>query len=418
VQVTLSIKRLLLLLGAILIITLSTRYRHGHVGPDDFIDAWEDSASDPSGWRKLDLGAWLHLTDQAMASGTDDDTAKAYALHALATDISNGRAVAQLANLLAKQQQQPLAEQAAKYAGRLAPAHNRTHGYLAVFWKISGNIPQMLEEWNILLIRDPALEKSLFPLLQPLVISAETTDLFDGLAKRSPKWWPAFFNFLVANKQTPLDLLARLHTARLQSVVPISDSETTPYVTRLIADKQWSDAHKIWLAGLPNEWQRLQALVYDGGFEGERHNTGFDWYLVAHPQLKISQELTYGMVGRKALHIRLNNAQHIPFQHVSQRLVLAPAQYQLSLRVRADNLRTSKGLQWRLRCENDNRLLAETEVLRDSTPWKTVNATIAIPPDTCPVQILRLEASSTYAHDQLFAGDLWFDEVQITQQTH
>jgi hypothetical protein len=416
VRVSSGLKRVLLLLGAVLVIALDTRYRYGHVGPDDFIDAWEDTTPDPAGWVKLDLGAWLRLTEQALTSG-NDALAKEYATQALKADLSNGRSAAHLANILAQQGQQSQAEQVATQAGYLAPAHNSTHVYLAAFWQKASNIPQMLNEWNILLIRDPTLNESLFPLLQKFALSAETTHLLDPFAKRAPKWWSAFFSFLLRDKQTPLELLTRFHTLRLQSDQPISDAETTQYVARLITEKRWSEAKAVWVAGLPTELQNLQALVYDGGFEGERHNTGFDWFFTPHPQINIKQELTYGMEGHRALHIHLNNAQHIPFEHVWQRLVLQPARYELDLRVRIDNLRTSKGLQWRLRCENDNRLLAEMETLYANTPWKTLTTPFEIPAETCPVQILRLEASSPYAHDQLFAGDVWFDGIKIHKQT-
>jgi tetratricopeptide (TPR) repeat protein len=406
-------RRILLLVLAGLAITFSLSYRMGRVVPEDFIDANRETGIDPSGWQKLDSHDWVKLAEQAESAGNLPQ-AQDYALRALSVDLTNGQASSKLISIFSSQGKQAEAAAWAELSGRLWTAQSYPHIHLAAYWNQQGKPDKMLDEWNILLTRDPGLGAGLFPHMQALAIAPATMDLFDKFASSPASWWPAFFNSLVRDKQTPANVLAHFHQLRRQARLPLAEADTTAYVNRLIAEKNWAVAHDVWLSGLPAEEKKFNTdLIYDGGFEGERHNTGFDWSFTSNRQIKIEPDMTFGMEGRRALHLAFNTTQHINFQQLSQQLVLPPENYVLALRFRADNYRTAKGLQWRLYCQEDKQLLAESPPLRESTPWTSLNVAFKVPAENCPVQLLRLEASSPYAHEQVFSGDLWFDAVTI-----
>jgi tetratricopeptide (TPR) repeat protein len=412
------LKRGLLLTLAAVAVALSISFRMGHVGPDDFIDAERAEGIQPDQWQMLDSTDWVRLTEQAQAAGNRDQ-ALSYALHALAINPTSGDAAAQLIGILSSQNKPAEAAQFAELAGRLWTAKSYPHIHLAAYWSQQGQWDKMLAEWNILLIRDPSLRTPILPHFQKLAIDPATTHLFDPFAKNPPLWWAGFFNYLVADKQTPAELLARLYALRITSTAPLADWESAPYVARLGEEQHWTESHEVWLAGLPTELRSLRGLVYDGGFEGERHNTGFDWFYRNDAQVNIQSDNTLGSSGQHALKISFKSSRHVNFQHLWQHLVLPPATYQLDWRLRADGLRSDKGLRWRIYCLADNRLLAESPVLKKegNSLWTKLNVEFSVPPDNCPVQQLRLEANSPYAHDQVFAGTLWLDDIAIVRKT-
>lgn len=409
-----KLRQVLLIVFAVLAIALSISYRSGHVVPDDFFDARRATADiDPQGWKRLDTDDWLQLANQARQENQLDQ-AQTFTQQALASNLGSGEAMVQLALLLLHQGKQEQAIQLAELADKLATAQNSTHTYLSAFWSRTKQLDKLLDEWNVLLTRDTSISQSLYPQLQQLTVATpENTPLLDKFAKNPPTWWGSFFNFLVRDEKTPSALLSHLYELRLHSSQPIDSKEMTPYVSRLIKEQQWTEAHAVWLAGLPPEDETFKGLVYDGGFEGDMHNTGFDWFFGSHPQIDIQQELTFGMEGHRALNVKLSGPQHVNFQHVWQRLLLKPGHFELTMRFRADSFHTNKGLQWRVRCTEDNRILAESLPLHESTPWSDLKMEFDVPTENCAVQLLRLEAASSYAHEQVFTGSLWFDAIQI-----
>lgn len=416
-QLGLLSRRALLLGLAVLLASLSMSYRSSHVGPDDFIDAWRvETAIDPHGWRRLDSGDWLQLAKAATQAGQSEQ-AVAYLKNLLAHDPTHGEALARLANLLHAQGKLAEAEQLAALATRLAPAHDDTQLQLAVFWSNTSNAAQRLQAWHVLLTRIPTMRQGFYPHLRLALDDPQTRPLFDEFAKNPPLWWTGFFNYLANSADVSLDTLAHLHRLRQQAgTIPVN--EVSVYLGRLIKENQWEQAHAVWLASLPPEAQSLAKTLYDGGFEGEIHNTGFDWFFHPTKQVSIKPDITFGMDGNKALSIQFNGGQHMNFQHVEQRLVLQPSAYRLSLRYRTDNFRTTKGLQWRLRCQTDQRLLGESPPILESHKWAAMELDFVVPANNCTAQLLRLEAASSYAHEQIFSGKVWFDTLQIQQKAN
>lgn len=403
-----------LVLFAVLALYLSISYRSGHVGPDDFIDTRRLIIDiDPNGWTQLDSDDWFQLAEQAQESG-NLDLDQTYTLKALANNLSSGRAMAKLADIRLQQGNQTQAEQLANLAAKLATAHDETYLLLALFWAKTGKHAEIVKVWNMLLMRDASLHSGLFPHLRAMAGNPSTATLIEPFANNPPKWWGAFFNYLATDPQTSAVLLKHLYTLRLGSSLPLGEGEMTQYINRLVKDKRWTDAYAVWQTSLPQEAAAYKGLIYDGGFEGEWHNTGFDWFFTRHKQLKIQPDLTFGMDGHRALKINFNPSKHIKFQHVWQRLLLKPATYELSLRFRTDHFRTTKGLQWRVRCSEDDRVVAESPVLHESNNWSIFTAPVEVPSVNCETQVLRLEAASPYPHDQVFKGDIWFDDIQIT----
>ena len=339
--------------------------------------------------------------------------AEALALSALLRNPSSGRAASQLLTLYELEGDRERADQIADLAGRLWPSHTFTRSRLAEYWLARDQLDRVLDEWNILLVRNPKLRARLFPFLLNIISDSHADVLMDQFIKAPPVWWNGFFIYL--SRELPIERLSEVYQARVQSSEGVSDMERRSYVNRLIREGNWKSAYDIWSTGLERHQARYSGLVFDGGFESGVFNQGFAWQFSRSKNPKIKPDITYGIKGRRALQITLRKEDPINFRHVSQRLLLKPGFYGLSYRYRTDTLDADKGLSWRIRCiDGGKSVLAEGKPMLGVNPWTTQVLSFEVP-ESCNVQLLRLEATSRFRHEQFFAGKLWIDDVVVSE---
>lgn len=362
----------------------------------------------------LSADARVKLAEQLIERGSIKK-AEALALAALSDDPTSGRVASLLLALYEKSNQVTLAAQVGRLAGRLWPVHTYTHARLANYWAARGEFDKLLVEWNILLIRSPAQSLEIFPKLKAVTLDVGRISLLDPFISNPPRWWDSFYAHLAGNGAS-LQELKYLFYQRIASKVPPSTSERNTYVNRLIKNGSWQEAYDIWYLGLSQIDMRLGGLVFDGGFESSLSNQGFAWAFSRSKNPRIQRGITYGIKGGKALQVILRKDDRVNFRHVSQRLLLRPGLYSLSLRYRLDTFKNPKGLSWRIHCIVGGRAkLGESRALKGRAGWTSTKVDFIVP-ESCSVQFLRLEATSPYAHDHTFSGSIWFDDIVISKR--
>lgn len=407
------IYRTFLISFCLLIACLSLSLRLGGVGPSDFIDA--SPTQMPASWQMAHSDTYTQLSMEALQQG-DLQAAKRLGLQALSHNISSGNAASQLMRVYEKAGDLEQADQLADLAEQLWPAHFIIRARLADYWTKRDNLLKVVPEWNVLMIHDRQLRKQLYPALQNIANNPDISAILQPYIASPPNWWNGFFRHM-ALKNDNLETIRALYQARVDSDVPLDDTERRFYVRRLLKEKMWDEAYFAWLAGLDNDQLTLSGLVFDGGFESDLHNTGFDWRFGRGKNINIETRSTIGMSGRRALRIALDNKKRINFRHVQQRLNLSPGSYNLDFRYRVNRLQTEEGLRWRIRClPNSKQVLGESDLIARRTPWIDMETTqFTVPAENCPAQLLRLEASSRYKHKWLFDGVIWIDEIKISR---
>lgn len=360
----------------------------------------------------LTAATLTRLAEKANEAGKLDESEQ-LALQGMARNITSGEPPSHLLQLYASQKRSEPASAVATIAGKLWPAHTYTQVRLSDYWARQQRLDKLIPTWNVLLTRNGTLYPKLFPVLQDLLANDEHQALFVPFIANPPRWWQAFFNHLAQNPDP--SLLKNLYEQRLKSKTAITKEERNTYVNRLIRDKQWQTAYSIWQTGIPEKLRNKKTLLFDGGFEGDSFNTGFDWQLSQTREVSIKPDVTYGIKGKQAIHIRIKRDNPIHFQHLAQTLLLNSGDYQLTMRYRLDTFKNPKGLRWRIHClDTANTLLGESQALRGQKSWDTLSVTFSVPNNQdCTAQRLRLEADSPYRHDHTFDGNLWFDELDI-----
>lgn len=401
---------------AILLIWGSLSYRLGGRVPGDFYDVgWNKN---PTHWQVAPPDTWLRKSYQAI-SMLHIATAEKHALKALQAENINGKVFAQLLNIYNITNQSEKAEKVLALASEYSPARARTRAHIAAYWLKQERWDKVIEEWDKLLIRinNREMQTTIFPNLLQLIQNPSGFTLFSSTLESPPKWWDSFYSYLIREK-VDTQLLNTIYQARTESEAPLSKTERVLFVRHLLQNEQWNEANFVWLSGLDERELELSGLIFDGGFEGDSFNSGFDWQIGRSKGIRINTANTTGVTGRRALRVLFNNKK-INFRHVSQRLTLSPGNYLLNYRYRLNRLKNPEGLSWRIRCVGGTKRpepLLESVALKGRSPWEAVNEKFTVPTG-CPVQLIRLEANSRFTHKHTFNGSIWFDDFKITRNT-
>lgn len=353
------------------------------------------------------------LYRQAIASpGQDTETTADLLARAHGENPADPRALIAMSNLAQAQGDQARSEALIETAVKLVPSDPWVQQRAAAYWSSRGDLLRALEHWSLALETDPSTRENLFPIFLKLAEDPRTRPAFKQLAALPPAWWEAFFKEAAA-KALDVETVRVLYALRRESSrAPITRAERQAYVARLKKDGITAEAYVHWINGLSREQRSHLALLYDGGFELEPENWGFDWQVRSSLSALVYRGHTYGIDGETALHLLFDNHKG-RFKGLSQALFLDPGPYRLAGRVRTDSLETPGGLKWLLRCLLPERKdLGESERFLGSNEWRDFRFEFEVP-DSCVLQEIRLVSAGRRAFEYKITGDAWFDRLSI-----
>lgn len=310
-------------------------------------------------------------------------------------------------------QDKQIAEILANYVDRLRPTYTIAQGSLSSYWTAQKKPEKAIKGWSVLMSFSLDSSQKIFPLLHAAMDKPAMKEIIQQYMQDPPSWWKYFFNYLLAHEKKPEKIQA-FYQKTNKTAFFIDSYARDAYVNYLIKQQHWSQARQVWSASLDNDTEASK-LLYDGGFESASSPNGeFAWKIKQVVGTTLRADYTNGVTGKQALRVAFRGGKSIAFAHVWQTLILAPGKYTLTGRYRADQLNTIKGLRWRMRCmDKQSTLLAESEAFKGYSDWSTFKFDLNIPEGGCSPQMLRLESDSTYAHENVFEGELWFDDFSL-----
>jgi len=358
-------------------------------------------------WRVLAIGSGGQLL-RADKPSVDQATDARRVIRAAPLDGRGYRMLAQQAELHGETQRATILYSVAAARG---PRDLPSLGWLTRHALAEGDHARALATIDQMLRVQPELAPKLHPVLIALSEESQAQAAVAEVLLQSPPWREFFTPRLIAKSRDSAAIFGLIERLRL-SPPGLSDEEMAAWINRLAHDRQWAPAYLIWVQSLPVEARQRIGNVYNGGFETEPGNFGFDWRFGKVPGARIAREQVTGAAGTMALGVAFEN-RRVPFRHVQQLLALAPGSYRLRGRVRLDDLQTERGVVWTLTCAEDGRAIAETEPMAGRHDWKSFELGFEIPAEGCGGQWLTLRVPARIPAEQLISGDAWFDDLQI-----
>lgn len=394
------------LLGAVLAVTaLLAAYRVVVVTQADL---W--AQEDPERalrWAPDHPGALFALAERQLASG-QHGRAVATARHLLSVEPLEGRGFRVLAQAAQQAGDLPQALALYRIAARRSPRDVVAHAWLTQHDLNSGDYQAALQRIDLILRISPRLNATLLPILANLAGDPGfAIELVRSLQAR-PSWREGFLNTLQAGDDA--QATQRVLSA-LQHQGGLSEAEFDRWIEHLISKGRWGEAYSRWAGPLAARKLRLTP-VYNGGFESPPSNRGFDWRVTRLPGV-VLQFVPDTSAKGLAAHASFRN-RPVPGVNLEQLLLLAPGRYRLQARMRADALRSERGLEWVVLCAGSSEPVAVSDRVQGTFGWRGVGADFTVPATGCEGQWLRLRNPAPAGSAQLVSGDLWFDDVTIT----
>jgi hypothetical protein len=104
----------------------------------------------------------------------------------------------------------------------------------------------------------------------------------------------------------------------------------------------------------------------------------------------------------------------VAYRHAAKLVVLQPGTYELGGTVSADDLKTARGMRWRIACaEGEGAQIAETDAHAGTFPWRGFAVTFTVPSTGCRAQRLRLELDQRVTPEQQASGTFWSDNLAV-----
>ncbi len=251
---------------------------------------------------------------------------------------------------------------------------------------------------------DP-LSRALAPIL--------TQDPFAGalaatLAARPP--WRTYLLTHMAVDSPDTSGLIRLFVVLQASDARPTTVELRPFLERLVREGRLDEARSVWIKTLPPERNIVGENLYNGRFQFPLTNLPFDWVMSPINNTLIGVN---GSGEGRILNVDFFGGR-VAFHNVSHLLALKPGRYRLTGAERAENLRSERGLWWRVSCiGKPEKTLATTALLSGDTPWREFSVDFDVPPDACSYQSLVLELPYRSAIEQEIIGGASYASLDI-----
>ena len=338
-----------------------------------------------------------------------------YLLSAVRNNPTDGPTYAAIARLKEDSGNIAAAEETMQAAAQMAPRRVDVQLEAARFWFRRGDIARAMGHMDVVLTFGASRRNELFPVLLNLAEDPATREIAHAkLLKQRVTWWPEFFNFAAA-KATNIETLRALFHMQIGGPNAVTTKELRAYLQRLQRENLWVESYLVWLNHLRKDQLNAVGNLFNGGFEEEISNLGFDWIVTPTSQVVVDTATTYGSTGHKALRVVFRGPR-IQFQHLHQYLMLNPGTYSLRGRVRPENFEAAEGLQWSIYCVGTAKALTHSERFNGTDHWQHFTVQFKIPDQGCAVQMLRLELAGRSALDFEAKGVVWFDDISISRQ--
>jgi len=385
------------------------------------------------GWRVLTLGMAEHLvkSDSPAAIAWRDNYAPALLEHVASTHLRDPKRTLDTVAVAKALSSSPLdglgfrllardaevrgdrQKAAALYALAVArgPRDLPSQAWLVELELNHREFAAAIDRIDLMLRIQPELINQFTPILARLALHPPAQAALAATLAEKPIWRTGF----MMTRPTPKpDLAALFPFVELVKRTPggMTSREMAWWIDSLAGARQWGPAYIAWVQSLSPAASARIGNVFNGGFELEPSNSGFDWRILDVAGARTSRVQVTGAKEGLALRVEFED-RRVPFQNVSQLLALAPGDYQLRGRRRLDDLRTERGLVWTLSCAEDGKPLAESEPMSGRREWQAFTLDFSVPPSGCGGQWLVLRVPARIAAEQLIGGTAWFDDMQV-----
>jgi Carbohydrate binding domain len=294
----------------------------------------------------------------------------------------------------------------AVYALRIAT--NMAPGIVSLRWNAGllalelNRRDMVISNFRKVISSDPARRKLAFAALSQYMSDAD--DIFDTIPE---EFLPSYLAFLMNTNKL---YESKVVFDKLKSQGDVPDSLFLDYVNFTIDKRDILFAKELW-SGRYGNWNGL----WNGSFEDEPLNRGFDWRLDKHAAGAEILRVKSGYDGSYSMEVKFDGTENLDFGHVEQIIPVEPNHgYSLSSYMKTEGITTKNGIQWEMYCLGTYGPASRSEPLIGTQNWKLVTLSFTTPSD-CHAVELRLRRYKSDKLDRFISGKVWVDKVVLKE---
>jgi hypothetical protein len=378
--------------------------------PADWLRAAETEPGNGSYWHRL--GAYRQWNFEA----ADLNLALEYDRKALQAEPGSSLFWMDLAGVYEAMGETPQARAAFDKARANYPISAEVGWNYGNFLVRQGQVAQGFAEIHRALLLDPGLI--------PLAVSRgwqasqDANRLLDEVLPANPDAYFQAIDYFASNQEVDAGL--KIWNRLLGLGKPFSLRRTFPFLDELNREERTDDAKRVWrqafvAAGVPFDQPPSHSLVWNGGFEHDFANGGFDWREEDPSGWTSEFDTTTFHSGARSLRIDFGGGTNLNFSNVWELVPVEPnARYHFRGYLRADSISTESGLRFRLfDPQHGGSGEAQTPDLTGTQPWTALETDVTCGPET-HLLVIQLRRLPSRLFDNKISGTVWVDDVSMT----
>jgi len=310
------------------------------------------------------------------------------------------------------------AQAALERARDLDPTSPQVHWLVANCDLSAGDAVKALPELKRTLYLDASYSRPVYDFCLRAGISPRTVTQLVLPRHDRARFRLNFATYLAAEGQ--IDASADVWKDAVISGGPFEFVWAQPYVDELMRDRDFARAYQAWrdlerLAVIQNPQGTDPAeLLFNGGFEREPLNSGFDWHYDPLHYIRLDFADPHAYDGKRCLRIDFIAPSNGEYTPLYQDVPAEPNQrYSLTAFVRSVELTSQSGPRLRVVDLNDPAGLdVAGEPTLGTTAWHRVQVSFATGPDTRFVQVLVWRPRGVDFPTEI-SGSFWIDDVSL-----
>ena len=247
--------------------------------------------------------------------------------------------------------------------------------------------------------------------------SGDAASITDEALPATSSYYLAALGYFVSQKQHDPALVVWKRLLKLGQ--PIEMNQTIPLVNQLISENHISDAETTWREALqatrwPHQEVDDNSVVFNGGFEYEVANGGFDWREESVSGVTHALDYLVTHSGKQSMSITFDGSTNLDFVDLAQFVpVKSKEQYRFKAYLRTQDITTDSGMRFLIYDPNhpsDAQIL--TPNFMGTNPWTPVESDVSTGPDT-DLLVIALRRIPSRKFDNKLAGTVWIDDVSL-----
>jgi hypothetical protein len=201
--------------------------------------------------------------------------------------------------------------------------------------------------------------------------------------------------------------------------LPINLPNAIPLVNVLIEQDRVVEAQQTWHQALeaadwPQDPGNIRPLVFNGRFEHEIMNGGFDWREAAAPGAQFAFDDRIAHAGSRSFQVHFDGTENVDFQNLFQYVPVEPGtNYHFSAYVRTEAISTDRGICFEI---VDPRHASQVQIVTadvvGTNPWTLVQTDLVTGPQTHLLRI-TLRRMPSWKFDNKLSGTVWVNDVSL-----